>query len=314
MSIRIQRVDLADDDALDAYVSIANRVRPEATTSASYMRWGDRTYPGGTHVLASIDGRPVGVASTGRINMYDASYARYWLALAVLPDARRRGVGSALWAAVSDVARRAGKIGFQTGLSEAQADGVAFLLHRRFEIVERAKMVELDLRGRHAPDVAPPAGFEITSLAARPDLVSQLHALAIEAYADIPAADEPIAVGTLDEFRTRDVEREGIPPDGLAIAIETASGRAAGWASLMFKPGSSTAAWHDMTAVGRAYRGRGIATALKRATIRWAIENGLEILETGNDEENAPMRAVNRKLGYQPIPDELTLRGPLAPG
>jgi RimJ/RimL family protein N-acetyltransferase len=67
-----------------------------------------------------------------------------------------------------------------------------------------------------------------------------------------------------------------------------------------------------MTAVLPAYRGRGIATALKRATIAWAIDHGLTALETGNDVENAPMRAVNLGLGYTPIPDEIGYRGPLA--
>ena len=92
------------------------------------------------------------------------------------------------------------------------------------------------------------------------------------------------------------------------------TGEVAGWASLMFVPGSTTMAWHDMTAVGRRWRGRGVATVLKRATIAWAIEHGLEVLETGNDVDNGPMRAVNAKLGYRPIPDQLTLHGPLAPG
>ena len=89
-------------------------------------------------------------------------------------------------------------------------------------------------------------------------------------------------------------------------------GDVAGWASLMFVPGSTTVAWHDMTAVGRAWRGRGVATVLKRSTIAWAIKHGLEALETGNDEDNAPMRAINARLGYRPMPDELSLRGPLS--
>jgi hypothetical protein len=54
--------------------------------------------------------------------------------------------------------------------------------------------------------------------------------------------------------------------------------------------------------------------ALKRATIAWAIGHGLDTLETGNDDDNRPMRAINIKLGYRPIPDMLTYRGPLAPG
>ena len=54
-----------------------------------------------------------------------------------------------------------------------------------------------------------------------------------------------------------------------------------------------------MTAVARDYRGRGIAGALKRATIRWAIADGIEILEAGNDTDNLAMRAVNARAGYQ---------------
>ena len=51
------------------------------------------------------------------------------------------------------------------------------------------------------------------------------------------------------------------------------------------------------------WRGRGVAMALKHATIAWAIGRGLEALETGNDDDNRPMRAINIKLGYLPIPD-----------
>jgi len=32
---------------------------------------------------------------------------------------------------------------------------------------------------------------------------------------------------------------------------------------------------------------------------------------TGNDEDNGPMRAVNARLGYEALPDEVFLRGPL---
>jgi RimJ/RimL family protein N-acetyltransferase len=69
-----------------------------------------------------------------------------------------------------------------------------------------------------------------------------------------------------------------------------------------------------MTAVARDWRGRGLAGALKRATIAWAIDDGLDLLESGNDTDNLPMRAVNARLGYQPAPDFLVLRGPLFAG
>jgi GNAT superfamily N-acetyltransferase len=119
--------------------------------------------------------------------------------------------------------------------------------------------------------------------------------------------------GTLDQFRIQEVERPGIPLDAFQVALDEASGEAVGYASLVIALGSTTKAYHAMTAVRPAYRGRGIATALKHGTITWAIEHGLETLETSNDEHNAPMRAVNARLGYLPLPDLVGLVGPLVP-
>ena len=54
------------------------------------------------------------------------------------------------------------------------------------------------------------------------------------------------------------------------------------------------------TGTSREHRGRGLALAVKLATTRWAAENGLTQIVTMNDETNAPMLAVNRRLGYVP--------------
>jgi GNAT superfamily N-acetyltransferase len=177
---------------------------------------------------------------------------------------------------------------------------------------DRSKSVRLALAGLEAPAVSPPHGIGLVTLAARPDLLPAVHRVALEAYPDVPTAGEPISVGSLEAFAARDVDRAGIPREAFFVALDEATGEAAGFASLMFVPGSTTLAFHDMTAVRRGYRGRGIATALKRAVIAWAVANGLEALETGNDELNVPMRAVNAALGYRPMPDSIGLQGPLA--
>jgi GNAT superfamily N-acetyltransferase len=59
---------------------------------------------------------------------------------------------------------------------------------------------------------------------------------------------------------------------------------------------------HGLTAVVRTHRGRGIAVALKQATIRWASEHGYRELSTWTQDGNAAMQAVNLKLGYHPRP------------
>ncbi len=296
---------------LETLVTLTNVTTPDDPTSLEELRWSDATYPGTSRFLADIEGRAVGIATVGRIFMYPPGFPDLWATIVVAPEARRRGIGEALLVAVSERAGAAGKTGLQLRASEARPDGISFLEHRGFRVIERSKTVRLDLRGLDPPTIEAPAGVVLTTLADRPDLVPGVHAVALEAFADIPGGDTPDEPGDLPEFRARDVDRPGIPAGAFTVALDAASGAVVGYASLMFVPGSATVAWHDMTAVRRRWRGRGIATVLKRATVAWAIGHGLTDLETGNDEANGPMRAVNARLGYQPLPDEVFFRGPL---
>jgi len=311
MTVEIRRA--TTDADLAELAAVINAVTPEDPASMDEMRWSDATYPGGARFLAAVDGRVVGAATVGRIYVFPPEHPELWCSAVVLESSRRRGVGSALLANISAHAREAGKIGLQCRAWEHRPEGIAFLVNRGFRELERAHMVSLDLAGLPRPVVAPPPGISLSTLADRPDLFAGVHAVALETFDDIPGGDTPMAAGDLAEFRARDVERPGIPPDAFMIAVDEGTGAVVGYASLMLRPGSTTVAWHDMTAVRRAWRGRGVATALKVATIDWAVRRGLTTLETGNDEDNAGMRAINARLGYRPLPDELTMRGPLAP-
>ena len=60
--------------------------------------------------------------------------------------------------------------------------------------------------------------------------------------------------------------------------------------------------YNMITGVDQPFRGRGIALALKLLTIRCARRYSAHYVRTNNDSENAPMLAINRKLGYRPEP------------
>jgi GNAT superfamily N-acetyltransferase len=76
--------------------------------------------------------------------------------------------------------------------------------------------------------------------------------------------------------------------------------------------GDGREGWNSLTAVRRAWRRRGVATAIKRAQIEAARRAGLEGLTTFSEMRNEPMRTLNERLGYRPLPSQLRLRGPLA--
>jgi len=314
MTFRIRDADLGDAD-LETIAAIVNETTPDDPTSVDEMRWSSATYPGSSRLILEAGERPVGVASVGRIYVLPPDFDGFWGTINVLPAARRRGFGSALLSAIADRARAAGKVALHVPASDGRPEGIDFLLHRGFREYERSKTVHLDLTGLAAPAVDLPAGVSLTTLAERPDLIDGVHALAIEAFADIPGGDAPMAPGDLAEFRARDVDRPSIPHAAFFIATEEATDRVVGYACLLLQPPHRRRiAWHDMTAVARDWRGRGLAGALKRATIGWAIADGFDVLEAGNDTDNLAMRAVNARLGYVPSPDFVILRGPLDGG
>ena len=57
-------------------------------------------------------------------------------------------------------------------------------------------------------------------------------------------------------------------------------------------------AYTNFTGVKRSERGNGIALALKLRALRALKERGAKLFGTTNDEQNAAMRSINRKLGY----------------
>jgi GNAT superfamily N-acetyltransferase len=310
MPSAIEIREAVSDEDLGHIARISLIVTPDSPVSVEEMRWSEAKYPGGKRFVAWLDGEAVGAGGAGRVWMNPPEYPGLWGNISVVPEARRRGVGSAILGAMSDVARDAGKTMLVGRTWSDRTDAVSFLEHRGFAEYERMKVVRLPLDGLSLPPATPPAGATISSLEARPELVAGVYEVAKEALPDIPG-EWPAAPDMLDEFRTRDVDRPGTPAGGFAIAIDDLTGRVVGYANLIIVPGPANLAWHGMTAVARAWRGRGLATALKRATIEWAAANGLSAVEGANDVANAPMRAVNARLGYLPQPDELGYRGPL---
>jgi len=294
------------DEDVDLWVDLRNAVDPQLPVTAEGVRRGiehERTL---AHFLGFLGDRPAGVAlclEQGDLRHTDVAVAFF----GVLTGERRQGVGSALYRACSDHARRLAKAQLQVDLWEDDADALRFLEPRGFAEVERFARVRLDLADALLPEEAPPPGVEIVPFDQCLDLAPQLFEVAREAAADMPSTD-PIEF-TYEDWYGWEVRRETLRHDLSRVAL--AEGEPIGFGSIAVI-GDSREGWNSITAVRRSWRRRGVATALKRAQIEAAKAAGLTSLTTFSEKRNVPMRTLNEKLGYRPLPDQLRLRGPLS--
>ncbi|MCW2927246.1 MAG: GCN5-related N-acetyltransferase, partial [Thermoleophilia bacterium] len=127
--------------------------------------------------------------------------------------------------------------------------------------------------------------------------------------ADVPG-DEPVAVMSFDSWL-----RERTAPwarDEACFLAVTDRDDVVGFADIEQWELPGDVAWHGYTAVRAAWRGRGLAGALKLQTIAWARAAGVRELRTENEASNAAMRHINARLGYVPIAVRADWRGPVA--
>jgi mycothiol synthase len=261
--------------------------------------------------IAVLDGEKVGVGTCGVPVGMEASSAALSM-LFVLRPARHQGAGGLLYRQVSDHARTLGRSTLQMFSFEDDPDTAGFAARHGFTVVGRVRGLRLPLDRCPRPDTEPPTGVAITTLAQRPDLAPGVWEVACEAFAEIPHGGDALQAGTYEQFAATRLAGPGYIPEATFAAVQ--GEHVVGYAQLGWMSRLAGIADHEMIAVRRDWRGRGIAQALKAAQISWAIDNGLTELRAGNDERNAAARAVNARFPYMPMPDYLRLRGPTAPG
>jgi GNAT superfamily N-acetyltransferase len=212
-----------------------------------------------------------------------------------------RSIDCAGWRRASAAARALGKSGLEVWTTTETPEVAAFLEQHGYEEVRRYAVSELDVSA--APDPAPP-GVPIVTFAERPELAPALFEIAREAYPDQPGRSEQL----IESFESwRHWGLDGHPPNAYFIALD---GDAVLGYGVLDLDGST--GHHRFTAVARAARGHGVASAIKRAQISWAKEHGLLVLRTANETRLGAMLALNRRHGYRPLYDEIVLRGPVA--
>jgi GNAT superfamily N-acetyltransferase len=310
--MQLRELDFERD--LTRYVELADLLSPEEPYAEATLReWEENRAKGDIRhrvVAVDDDGWVAGYGKAGRTPWRQPGhFVAEWV---VDPAARNRGVGALLYNCLDAFLRAQSAFQVQSPLREGVPEALRFAEKRGFTIDRHIFESALDIASF---DDRPFAGtieavaatgirfFTFADLAGTEADQRRLYDLDTVTGLDLPGID---AEGTrpFEQFRKDVLEAHWFRPDGQILAAD--GDRWVGRASLgETRPGVMC---EMMTGVLREYRGRKIALALKLLGIEFCRRHGATQARTHNNSLNAPMLAINRKLGYRPEPGHYLMK------
>ena len=313
MTASLTRVrDFAPAD-YDAWVAGSNRCYPEYPWTVKEMRHQDDSFDRSRffklRLVAEEDGTLVGgVDAAHKPSRFHPD--RYGFDLWVVPEARRRGHGTALYDAAIAALMERNAVAATGGIKESMTDGLAFFMRRGWTEVKRDWESRLRVAGfdfgkfASADARIAKEGIRISTLsaelAADPAAETKAYELVQEVRVDVPAVDAATPE-TIEEWRDHWVKAPSFIADAFFVAIDR-DGRWLGMSNVERSLEDPTFAWQGLTGVRRDARGRGVAMALKLRTVRYAQGMGVEHIKTWNDQKNRPMLSINEAMGFEKQP------------
>lgn len=240
-------------------------------------------------VLARVEGEVVGHGLAG-----PSDTAGGFVAPRVLEEHRRQGHGTAILETLVEHLRSVGLRSAKAGADDAGS--AAFGTRHGFVEVDREVEQVRAIGDEPAP--APIPGIEVVRLSERPELWGEgYEGFGQEAMSDF-ALYAPLEIS-----RERwEAEWAGDP---MFLALD--GDELVGCAGLFLDTDVPHRAEHALTAVRRTHRGRGLAVHLKQRTLHWAAGHDVREVYTWTQQGNAPMRALNERLGFRDGITSLTL-------
>jgi GNAT superfamily N-acetyltransferase len=255
-------------------------------------------------LVAEWDGELVGRAGAGFSRSITPEGDMRCLVYTV-PEARRQGVGQALWGALLEALGEWRPVHLRANGSPDDMASAEWAGRRGFEITQHLKHQHRDLSGGfdtapfHAElEKAAARGFRFVPFAEvqTPETERRIHQLFCEFETDTPDGNEK-ELPSFEKWKGWALEAEGAWTEGWVVALAP-GGDWAGFTMTHRNSKGSDRAHVYMTGIARAYRGQGLAVPMRVMALQIAAHAGITSMTTLNHAANAPMLAVNRRLGF----------------
>ncbi|MCD4691181.1 GNAT family N-acetyltransferase [bacterium] len=315
-TITIREFDGSDADYA-AQVRISNALWPDRQTCVENIKHRDRTRERKylySRVMAEEDGRVVAVADYGE-STWSHVPGKYVFFISVHPEHGNRGIGTALYEFIMRELEGADTPPsyFATWVREDQEIALHFVESRGFGEIMRDASSSLELgefdanRFEDAARAVREGGIAIDRLDRLmerfPDAMRRLYDLDWEAMQDMPNDDPPVR-RSFDAYCAI-MQPPRFDPKLGYVALDGSAW--VGASLLWYNPAETDVLGTEITSVLRSHRRRGIATALKVATLADARECGFRKVWTENADTN-PMYGINLRLGFKSEPSWIDFR------
>lgn len=293
-SVQIRAAEDADAEAIAALLREVDDARVLSAAAWLHTRRTASPRQRAIRLVAVDDGAVVATGHCG-LDTWTSAAGAAWCNVAVTGRRRREGIGSAVLDALLQHLEEI-EATKATSFMRFSEEGERWAAARGWSRVISAPLIAVD--PRTIPAFPVPEGFSCAPMReAGPEAV---YDAVVDAARDEPGPN-PVDSVPYDEFLADwnepdvDLESSCAVRDGDRV-VALSEVRVAG-----------DRAQHGFTGTRRDSRGRGLATAAKCFALRAAAARGVTRVTTSNAEENAAMRAVNRKLGFVPIGEHLIL-------